>query len=81
MRKDADQAAGATPSLLPGEPYFKARNGQSLDYSYDLLPGQVVRASYAERGEIWVRLESLRTPVLTVTPEEQAQADRLESGS
>ena len=78
VRNDADKAAGAQPSVVPDEPYLKARSGGgSGDWSWDLLPGQVVLIDLVEKGEAWVSLDSLRTPVLEVSAAEKMLADQL----
>ena len=77
VRNDADRAAGRQPSVVPDEPYLRARNGGTGDWVQDLLPGQVVRINLVEKGEAWVGLESLRTPVLEVSAAEKAVATQL----
>jgi hypothetical protein len=81
VRKDADAAAGMAPSSLPEEPYYKARQTGSQGYYADLLPGQVVTILLAEQGVVWVALNSLQTPILSVSTEENVMADmtRLET--
>jgi hypothetical protein len=76
MRRDADTTAHRAASVAPDQPYFKAGTVGSSDYHSDLLPGQVVRVNNVERGEVWVTLDSLSTPVLKVTAEEDQQAEQ-----
>ncbi len=77
IRNDADLAAGAPKSVAPDEPFLKARTAGSGDWSNDLLPGQVVRVTLVEKGELWVSLDSLRTPVLPVSEAEKTMANVL----
>jgi hypothetical protein len=72
IRNDADKAAGREASVVPDEPYLKARTDGS-----ELLPGQVVKIVLVEKGEAWVDLDSLRTPVLEVSATERVMAEQL----